>query len=189
MGANTMVYTAVTDKRLKKIAVVSGMLANTMVNLQVGKQEVVEQKLVDASEAMQRFYETDSVEQKDFLNIEGGKDSELRPEQEGYDYYMTTRGGSKTYPNYSHLGAEFFILDNARWNASYIAKFLTTPSITVYGSEASTKILSRWMFYRKAKGPKDKLKIKGASHMDLYDKDEYVDQAVDGIIEFFESEQ
>ncbi len=187
MGANTMVYTAVTDKRLKKIAVVSGMLANTLVNLKADKEEITEQKLISASESMQRFYETGTVEQFDLFNMAEAKESEVRAVREGYDYYMTPRGGAQTNPTYSHLGAEFFVLDNARWNASYIAKYMTTPVLTVYGTEASTKILSWLMFHRRANKPKKKLKIKGASHVDLYDKVEYVDQAVTGMDEFFKS--
>lgn len=182
MGANTMAYAALTDKRIKKIAVVSGMLANSIV-FQFDKE--IDQKMVDASKAMQKFYETDDVGLTDLANMDEAKDSKRQSMREGYDYYMTERGGTQTYPNYSHMGSELTNLSFPRYDASKIAKYLKMPVITVYGTDAETKIISWLMFHRKLKKPKKKLKIKGASHVDLYDKDEYVDQAVNGIDKFF----
>ncbi len=182
MGANTMVYTALTDKRIKKIAVVSGMLANSII-FQFDKE--IDKKLADASEAMQKFYETGDVGLIELASTDSAKNSKLQSVREGYDYYMTARGGQQTYPNYSHKASELTNLSFPRYNASSVAKYLRMPVITVYGTDADTKIFSWLLFHRKLKNPKKKLKIKGASHVDLYDKDEYVDQAVDGIDAFF----
>jgi fermentation-respiration switch protein FrsA (DUF1100 family) len=39
--------------------------------------------------------------------------------------------------------------------------------------------------HQRATGPKELHRIKGASHVDLYDKKEYVDPAVDKLTDFF----
>jgi fermentation-respiration switch protein FrsA (DUF1100 family) len=185
-GANTMVYTALTDKRLKKISVVSGMLSHTLVTFKAEPKEKVEQNLVSANEARQRYYETGIIEKFDPLHMDVAQESDIVDVREGYDYYMTERAGTQTCPNYCNLGPEFIMMDNGRWNALSVGKLLTTPVLTVYGTKASTKILSQ-LFHIKTKKPSKKLAIKGATHVDLYDRDEYVDQAVNGIIVFFEN--
>lgn len=184
-GANTMVYTALTDKRLKKIAVVAGMLSNTLTTFKVGSKEEVEKKLLDASEARQRFYESGLVEDFDPLNMDEAENHKIRDVREGYDYYMTKRAGKETYPNYSNLSPEFFLMDSGRWSARAVSKYLSTPVLTIHGSKASTKILS-WLFHWKAKGPKKRVSIKGATHVDLYDRDVYVDQVINELVKFYQ---
>lgn len=104
--------------------------------------------------------------------------------KEGYDYYMTERAGAQTYPTYSHKTPEFFVLDNARYSARTVARFLTTPTITIHGSKATTKIFS-CLFHWAKKGPKKRVSIKGATHVDLYDKDQYVDRAITVATDYF----
>lgn len=183
-GGNTMVYTALTDKRLKKIALVSAMLSNTLVTFKNGSKAKVEKKLLDASEARQKAYETGKIEPTDILNMNIAQESKITDEVEGYDYYMTKRAGKQTYPNYTHLTPEFITLDMGRWSARAVAKYLTTPVLTIYGAKASTKILSL-LFHFFAKKPKQKFAIKGATHVNLYDVDPYVSMAVDRMDTFF----
>jgi fermentation-respiration switch protein FrsA (DUF1100 family) len=184
-GATHMVYVALTDKRLKKIAVVSGMLSNTMVHLFSKKPAERDAIFARANEARQRAYETGEVVPFDALEMAKVDDESPRPVKEGFDYYMTARAGAETNPNYSHLTPEFFVEDNARTSARAVARYLTTPVLVVYGSEAMTKPLSQ-LFYFAAARPKKKLVIKGASHVDLYDVETYVDQVVDGVLRYFE---
>lgn len=184
-GATHMAYVALTDKRLKKIAVVSGMLVNTAVHFTFNKRSKLDKMLASANEARQRFYETDELLPFDALNLDQSKDAKIRDMREGYDYYMTARAGASTYPNYSPRVPEFFLEDNARHSARAIARFLTTPTLTVYGAKASTKLFS-WLFHCAKKGAKSRFVVKGASHVDLYDVDEYVDQVVARTDQFFQ---
>jgi fermentation-respiration switch protein FrsA (DUF1100 family) len=58
------------------------------------------------------------------------------------------------------------------------------PLLMIVGREAVTA----WMTveaYQKAVGPKELLWIEGASHNDLYDKDEYVTPAVANLTTFY----
>ena len=184
-GATHMAYTAMTDKRLKKIAVVSGMLVNTAVHFTFNKQAKIDQMLAEANEARQKYYETGELVQFDALKMEESKNSKMRDAREGYDYYMTERAGAQTNPTYSPLTPEFFIEDNARHSARAIARFLRTPTLTVYGTKASTKLFS-WLFHWAKKGSKSKFAIKGATHVDLYDVDKYVDQVIEEVDRYFQ---
>ena len=54
----------------------------------------------------------------------------------------------------------------------------------IVGTEADSAYESEQMFDA-ASQPKQLIRIEGANHIGLYDEDEYVDQAVEQIIEFF----
>ncbi|NME72584.1 alpha/beta hydrolase [Flammeovirga aprica] len=187
-GGNTMVYTAVADKRLKKIGLVSALLAHTVMTFVAGgKRKNIDEKFLSANEAYQRYYETGEVVPFDSLDMEKPetKNSKVRDVREGYDYYMTKRAGKETNPNYSHLGPEFFHMDWSRYSAARIGKFLSTPVMTIYGSKAGSKPLS-WYFHWKVNSKsKKRVSIKGATHVDLYDVDKYVNQVVTKLDEFF----
>ena len=185
-GGSHMAYAALTDKRLKKIALVGGMLVNTVVHFMANGKKKSQQLLEAASEARQKAYETGEIISFDALGMDDGtaKNSKITDQKEGYDYYMTERAGAQTYPNYSHKTPEFFVLDNARYSARAIARFLTTPTVTIHGSKASTKIFS-CLFHWAKKGPKKRVSIKGATHVDLYDKDQHVEQAINAATDYF----
>ena len=58
------------------------------------------------------------------------------------------------------------------------------PVLQIIGERAVTA----WMAieaHQRATGPKEIHWIKGASHVDLYDKQEYVDPAVDKLTDFY----
>lgn len=185
-GATHMAYAALTDKRIRRVALVAGMLVNTMVQFTVNGQKKANVMFESANQARQTFYESGNAIPFDALNMDDGsaKDSKMTDVREGYDYSMTERAGAATYPTYSHKTAEFYVEDNARHSARAIARFLSTPTLTVYGSKASTRIFS-WLFHWAKKGAKKRVAIKGATHVDLYDKDPYVDQVIDAAVNYF----
>lgn len=58
------------------------------------------------------------------------------------------------------------------------------PMLQITGARAVTA----WMAveaHRRATGPAELHRIEGASHVDLYDKKEYIDPAVDKLTSFF----
>lgn len=58
------------------------------------------------------------------------------------------------------------------------------PILQIVGERAVTA----WMAveaHQRATGPKELHRIAGASHVDLYDRREYIDPAVDKLAEFF----
>lgn len=71
----------------------------------------------------------------------------------------------------------------AGWDSfQYIDTVSPRALLFIVGGEADTKYFSEEGF-AKAKEPKEFFAIKGASHIDLYDKPEYVDQVVKKLVE------
>lgn len=183
-----MPIVAATDKRLKAVATVSGMMNNTMNYFGVMTKEQLMPLFQMANEARQKAYETGEVEYYDALNM-GAIDPDNLPEGavgEGYDYYMTQRAGQETYPNYSHMAPKMLLETTPLTSAVAIAPYLYTPYLGIYGERAmaDTAPLTT-MFYEACSEPKELFEVQGASHVSLYDIDKDVDRAVDKMDEFF----
>ncbi|KAG4432899.1 hypothetical protein IFR05_011617 [Cadophora sp. M221] len=102
--------------------------------------------------------------------------------REGYDYYKTPRG---QHPNSK---GRFLMTSMDKMLAfstfPLIPTLLTQPLLLIAGSEADTKIYSDDA-YALSKGPKELFIVEGATHIALYDKPEYVGQAVEKLASFF----
>ncbi|MFD0473961.1 alpha/beta hydrolase [Nonomuraea thailandensis] len=116
----------------------------------------------------------DTVEQAYALGGEHGA--------EGFEYYRTERGlhprsaGSLTWDSIDRMAAfDAF---------APIPLIGERPLLMVAGSRAVTSWMSVEAFQR-ATGPKELCWIDGASHVDLYDRKQYVDLAVERIAGFF----
>lgn len=102
--------------------------------------------------------------------------------QEAYYYYRTPRGA---HPNSTQWGimrmdvaAQFHAFAHNDWISP-------RPFLMIAGTDADTKIFSEEGI-AKAKEPKELFLIKGASHVDLYDIDKYVSQAVVKLTDFYQ---
>ncbi|MFF9645378.1 alpha/beta hydrolase [Kitasatospora aureofaciens] len=101
---------------------------------------------------------------------------------EGFEYYCTSRGEHER-------SAKFLAWESIDRLASYDAFFAVPligprPMLQIVGERAVTS----WMAveaHQRATGPKELHWIEGASHVDLYDKKEYIDPAVDKLADFF----
>jgi len=189
-----MPLVAVTDKRLKAIATVSGMMDNQASYFKTMTREQITPLFAFANEARQKQYETDEAEYFDMLGY-GSLPEETKHTNEGYDYYMTERAGAKTYPNYSHLVPKILMENAPMTSAVLYAPYLYTPYLGIVGERAFTQegetprpdhtgMLTK-AFYEACSEPKEFVEIKGATHVALYDKEEYVNQAVDKMDVFF----
>ncbi|MFF4902737.1 alpha/beta hydrolase [Streptomyces sp. NPDC001068] len=101
---------------------------------------------------------------------------------DGFDYYCTPRGAHER-------SAKFFVWESVDKMAAFDA-FQAVPLIgdrpllQIIGTRAVTS----WMavdVHQRATGPKELFWVEGASHVDLYDKKEYVDPAVAKLTEFY----
>lgn len=101
---------------------------------------------------------------------------------EGWQYYCTSRAGhprsakSLTWTSIDHI-ATF----DAFRSLSLLAP---RPLLMIVGREAVTSWMSVEAL-QKAPGPKELRWVDGATHVDLYDKDEYVTPAVAKLTDFF----
>jgi len=101
---------------------------------------------------------------------------------EGFEYYCTPRGEhersakSLAWPSVDKL---------ASFDAFHAVPLIAPrPLLQIVGSRAVTS----WMavdVHQRATGPKELHWIEGASHVDLYDKKEYIDPAVEKLAGYF----
>jgi len=101
--------------------------------------------------------------------------------REGYEYYRTSRG---QHPNSK---GRFLLTSFDKIYAysafDHISDYLTQPLLIIAGSRADTKIFSEEA-YKLSNGPKELFVVEGASHIDMYDVPEYVDQAIAKMVDF-----
>ncbi|GHH86370.1 hypothetical protein GCM10018793_57990 [Streptomyces sulfonofaciens] len=102
---------------------------------------------------------------------------------EGWEYYCTPRA---RHPRSARALTWTSVDRMAAFDAFHRLDLLAPrPLQMIVGREAVTAWMSIEAFQRAA-GPKDLLRIDGATHCDLYDKDEYVTPAVARLSDFFD---
>ena len=189
-----MALVATTDKRLKAIATVSGMMGNKASYFETMDRETITGLITMQNAGRQKAYETGEIDYVDALGMAAEESAikEGATPSEGYDYYMTERAGAQTYPNYSHLAPSFMLEAPMLADAQSYAPYLYTPYIGIVGTKAMDPASGILMtgpltknFYDAASEPKKFVQVEGASHVDLYDKNEFVSQAIDAMDEFF----
>lgn len=103
-------------------------------------------------------------------------------QKEAYEYYRTDRCYYPTTVN------KYLVSSNdklAAWDAfAHIDTVSPRPLLFIVGSKADTLYFTNDA-YSKAKEPKEIYTIENATHVDLYDKPEFVNQAVSKLVEFF----
>jgi uncharacterized protein len=104
---------------------------------------------------------------------------------EGYEYYCTARAAHpRSAKHLTWTSIDKMISFDAFRAIDLIA---ARPLLMIVGSNAVTSWMAAEAF-QKAQGPKELLWIDGASHVDLYDKPEYVNPAVEKLTGFFGNE-
>ena len=188
-GGGYMPIIASTDKRLRAVATVSGMMDNMGNYFGLMTREQIVPLLERANAGRQAAYETGEVTYYDALAVEDTDPSTLEPGSavaEGYDYYMTERAGAQTYPGYTHLAPQQLLENIPLSSAQVIAPYLYTPYLGIYGERAMQDTGPMTVaFHEAASEPKELFEVPGASHVSLYDIDEDVDRAVARMDEFF----
>ena len=102
--------------------------------------------------------------------------------REGYDYYRTPRAQHPNSPNryvFSSLP-----LQMAFFPFEQLDTISPRPLLVIAGSKADTLFWSQQV-YQKAKEPKELFVVEGATHIDLYDRPQFVTPAVAKLKEFF----
>ena len=101
---------------------------------------------------------------------------------EGWEYYCTPRAENPR----STRQMPWISVDKiaASDGFAFIDMVAPRPLLMIVGSKADTKWIAEEAFPR-AKEPKELFWIEGASHVDLYDKDEYVTPAVTRLADFY----
>ena len=172
---------AETDMRLKAVATVSAFDLGRARRQGLGDSMTIQQqhqKLKDAAE--QRTKEANG-EEITYVGYVPNSPEEFTDEtpvimQEASNYYRTERCGYPTSVNKMALQS----LDRlAAFEAfQYLDTVSPRPLLLIVGSKANTIYFSEDA-YNRAKDPKELYVIEGATHVDLYDKPEFVPQVVE----------
>lgn len=181
-GGGYSINAALTEKRIKAVAVVSPVDAG----LSTRNGWTGEKTLEEQFKLMEQIAEARTAE----ANGEPAKMTNYVPETvtpgmlrdfvEAHDYYRTPRGG---HPNSDNLCLLKGFADRLAINSfALIPDYLTQPLLVIVGSEAS----SRWMGEKAVElstHQKELYVVDGATHISLYDYD--VPKALPKIVDFY----
>lgn len=189
-GGSIIASAAVTDHRIKKIAMVSGMMAADV--FQWGNRDMAHQLIAASNASMQKMYETgapdyvapfgltDEMSRQEFI------DTGVNPMAgETYDYYG--RYGAKgptAIANYSNMHIGDQAMQSFISIGEAYADKIVQPSLIIYGASAVTSPCST-EFAKKLTNKHEELALDGFSHVDFYYKPEAVKTSSDAVAEFF----
>jgi hypothetical protein len=105
--------------------------------------------------------------------------------RQAWEYYHTPRAECATAPGFATLRSLSQIVT---YDAYHMAEvYLTQPIQIVAGAKAGSKWMSDDLFDRAASTDKHLHIVEGANHMELYDGETYVAEAVSVLAPFFKS--
>lgn len=114
------------------------------------------------------------------LNEADAPNEELR---QAWEYYHTPRAEYPTSPGYMTARSLDQIIPYDAYHKS--EAYLTQPLLVIAGSEAGSKWMSDDLFERAATTDKQFHVVEGSNHMQLYDGEEQVTEAVGALAPFF----
>lgn len=188
-GGSIMASVAVTDHRIKKIAMVSGMMAADA--FQWSDKEVVNQMIAAANNSKQKIYETGKP---DYVAPFGLTDDQSREEYvkiggpmggESYDYYGRDGfRGPKAVENFTNMHIGDQAMQSLISIGEHYADKIVQPSLIIYSTTAYTSICST-SFVDKLTCEHEVLALEEFGHVDFYYKPEAVKVSADAAAEFF----
>ncbi|HEX2314806.1 MAG TPA: alpha/beta hydrolase, partial [Thermomonospora sp.] len=179
-------FAAQTDHRIKAVGTVSAVDIRSLLVEGLGRTQGPEvlQAMLDQAGELRTAEARGEAPRTERWAPESAEGLEDAPTlfREAQDYYRTPRGGHRNSTNQWVLRS----IDQIAQYDSYAMIELISPRplLMIIGSEADTGYFSREAVER-AKEPKELFVVDGATHVDLYDRDEYVTQAVSRLTGFF----
>src|SRR5262245_5605611 len=186
-GAGYTANAAIQDRRIKAIGTVSAVNIGSI--FRNGWENNV--KSIDALpyvEAGSNARTSDiSSGEYAIMPLAPMKESDAPNEElrQAWEYYHTPRAQYPTAPGYATLRSLNQIIT---YDAYHMAEvYLTQPLQIVAGSKAGSKWMSDDLLRRAASSDKKLHVVEGANHMELYDGDNYVDEAISVLAPFFQT--
>jgi hypothetical protein len=187
-GGGYSINAAMTDRRIKAVGTVSAVNIGAMYRSGYeGNSDLTQafEFLEMAAKARTAEANGERMEMLPFTP-DNPKDAENAPHpdyREAYEYYHTPRAqrpdAPSVYPAHS-------LIQLIAFDAFHLAdQLLTQPLLLVAGNKAGSLWYSEDAFRRAASRDKKLHIIDGASHVDLYDKPEYVAQAMAKLTPFY----
>lgn len=179
-------FAATTDHRIRAVATVSAADIGALFRegLGGGQDPRILAGMLEASALARTAEAASAVFRHDPVVPETPEEAEGAPTlyREGTDYYRTPRA---QHPNSANRYL-FRSVDQIAQYSSFDLVHLIAPRplLMIAGTEADTAYFSREAI-EKARGPKELFWIEGATHIDLYDREEFVPAAVTKLASFF----
>ncbi len=189
-GGSILASAAVTDHRIKRLAMVSGMMAADA--FQWTDRNMANQMIAAANGAKQQIYETG---QPVYVAPFGLDDEQTRDEHiasspnpmagESYDYYGKDGvKGPTAVKNFTNLHVADQAMESLISIGEAYADKIAQPTLVVYGKDASTAICST-QFIDKLTNEHEVLALPEFGHVDFYYTPEAVKASTDAVAEFF----
>jgi fermentation-respiration switch protein FrsA (DUF1100 family) len=179
---------AATELRVKAVAAVSTFDLGAARREGMGTISYEERmkRLRDAAEARSREARGEPARLVPVVPDSAASFTQTTPHlyREGHDYYRTARAQHPNSPNryvFSSLPQQMAFFPFAQLDT-----ISPRPLLVIAGSKADTLFWSREV-YEKAREPRELHVIEGATHIDLYDRPQFVRPAVGKLSEFFRS--
>lgn len=179
-GSGSFVISAAKiDPRMKAIATVSmydmGAANRNALN---HSQDLAQRKAVIAAAARQRWVEAEGGPTQYTSGTVHTLDADTHPiQREFYDFYRTPRGEFTPAGSSAELTTHPTLTSNVKFMNFYPFNDIETisprPMLFIAGDQAHSKEFSE-QAYRLAGQPKELLWIKGAGHVDLYDRTDLI---------------
>ncbi|CCG87438.1 putative protein ycjY [Erwinia piriflorinigrans CFBP 5888] len=179
------------DKRVKAVATVS-MFNSGLVRrngLQDSQIDTIQQRLQQASAASTSDFKGD-VQYSADVDLKNLSSEEIAKMpaglyREGFEYYGKTHYHPNSTPRYTTSS----LMDLMTFDATDHINLIQQPLLMIAGSKADTLYMTEQAF-AKATGTKDKkmVKINGASHIETYWKQPYVNEISEDLIGFYHKE-
>jgi len=187
-GGGYTLKAAQSDKRFKAVATLSMFNSGEVRRngFQNSQLNTIQERLQQASDA--RAQEAAGGETH-YSGVASVTDEEIAKTpaglyRDGFVYYYRTHA----HPNSTFLYTTSSLLDLMTWDATDQIELIDQPLLMMAGSKADTKYMTDEAF-PKAINAKNKelFLIDGATHIETYWKPEYVSQAVNKLLEFYQA--
>lgn len=182
-GGGYVMAAAPTERRIRAAAGVSAAdIGAANRESWLGGRSIEEQIAVLEDAAAQRTREARGEALKTVYMCPEPTEDTAPSFREGYDYYRTARA---YHPRANNLFLYRSQAAKMAFSAIENSQLLTQPVLLIAGSKADSKWQTDRLYDALPEGHKAVHIIEGASHIDLYDKEPYVTEAVNALADFY----
>ncbi|HLV47105.1 MAG TPA: alpha/beta hydrolase [Flavobacterium sp.] len=176
------------DKRFKVVATLSmfnsgEVRRNGFMNSQLN---TIQERLKNASDARKQEADGGEILYSGVASITDEEIAKTSTDlyREGYEYYYRTHA----HPNSTFLYTTSSLMDLMTWDATDQIELINQPLLMIAGSKADTKYMTDEAFEKVTNAKnKELFLIDGATHIQTYWKPEYVEQAVNKLVSFYQT--
>ncbi|WP_316818280.1 alpha/beta hydrolase [Pedobacter nyackensis] len=187
-GGGYTLKTAQSDKRFKAVATLSMFNSGEVRRngFQNSQLNTIQERLKQASDARAQEAAGGKMIYAGVANITDAEIAKTSTDlyREGFEYYYRTHA----HPNSTFLYTMSSLLDLMTWDATTNMDLINQPLLMIAGSKADTKYMTDEAFPKviNAKS-KELFLIDGATHIQTYWKPGYVSQAVNKLVNFYQT--